>query len=266
MSNPPPLSVDPEQLGTAGGELLTSAGQLPAAPAPFMPVGKDPLSAAIISQIPHIEEPVMTQLPAVQAQSTKTANNVVAAAQAYSSTDQQLGGQISQEMQTLPNTTPGGGSGGPASPAGADSMGQMTGMVGQVAQMPMQVMGAAAALPQGVMQGAQQVGQQVQQVAGQFGQGGTGGQTGYGGQGDSAATANNSGGGFPEGERAEEPKPDGGHAREDDPGDTGRDGAAASDPGAERAPDTTDMNRDGAAASPGPGRHRATEPDDRIDL
>ena len=110
------------------------------------------------------------------------------------------------------------------------------------------------------------MGQQVQQVAGQLGQGGTGGQTGPGGQGDSAARAGSPGGGFPEGERAEEPKPDGGPAREDDPRAKERDGAAAAHPGAERAPDTTDMNREGAAGSPGPGRHRATEPDDRIDL
>ncbi|GAB3220340.1 hypothetical protein [Mycolicibacterium hippocampi] len=250
MGNPPPLSVDPEQLGTAGGELLTSAAQLPSAPPPFAPVGADPLSAAIIGQIPEVEGPVMTQLPAVQAKSTKTASNVVAAAQAYSSTDQQLGGQISQEMQNLPGA-PGTASGDPAPAAGSDSMSQMMGtpmqMAGQMAQMPMQAMGAAAAVPQGVMQGAQQVGQQVQQVAGQFGQGDSGGQTGLGEQGDSAAEASSAGGEFPDGER-----------------DTERDGAAAADPGAERAPDTTD--HEGAAASSGPGRHRAAEPDDRIDL
>lgn len=261
MSNPPPLSVDPEQLGMAGGQLLSSAEQLPTAPPPFvLPVGRDPLSMAIHGQIPAVETPVATQLPQVQAQSTKTARNVVGAAEAYATTDQQLGGQIGKEMQNLPNA-PGGGSGGTAASSGAGAMGQMTGMVGQVAQMPMQVMGAVAAVPQGVMQGAQQ----VQQVAGQFGQGGAGGQNGSGGQGDSAAKASSPGGGFPEGQRAEEPKPDGGPAREDDPHDKERDGAAA-DPGAERAPDTTDMNREGAAVSPGPGRHRATEPDDRIDL
>ncbi|MGB3232173.1 MAG: hypothetical protein WA944_10875 [Mycobacterium sp.] len=248
---------------------MTSAAQLPPAPPPFAPAGADPLSTAIISQIPNIEGPVMTQLLAVQAQSTKTANNVVAAAQAYSSTDQQLGGQISQEMQSLPGA-PGTGSGGPASAAGssADSMSQMVStpmqMAGQMAQMPMQVMGAAAAVPQGVMQGAQQVGQQVQQVAGQFGQGSSGGHSGTVGQGDSAAKADGPGGGFPEGQPAEEPEPDGGQAREDDPHDNERDGAAAADPGAERAPDTTD--REGDAASSGPGRHRAAEPDDRIDL
>ncbi|MDZ4265719.1 MAG: hypothetical protein U1D00_08500 [Mycobacterium sp.] len=265
MSNPPPLSVDPEQLGLAGGQLLSSANQLPPAPPPFLPVGSDPLSAAIIGQIPAVETPVATQLPRVQAQSTKTARNVVGAAEAYATTDQQLGGQIDKEMQNLP-TAPGGGSGGTAASSGAGAMGQMTGMVGQVAQVPMQVMGAVAAVPQGVMQGAQQVGQQVQQVAGQFGQGGTGGQTAPGGQGDSAAKASIPGGGPPEGERAEEPTPDTGPAREDDPRDKERDGAAAAHPGAERAPDTADTSREGATASPGSGRHRATEPDDRIDL
>ena len=167
MTNPAPLSVDPEQLGLAGGQLLASAAQLPTAPAPFMPVGTDPLSVAIIGQIPVVDGPPMTELPLVQAQSASTARNVVGAAEAYASTDQQLGGQISKEMQNLPGA-PGSG------PGDGGSMGQMSQMMSmpmQMAQMPMQVMGAVAAVPQGAMQGAQQVGQQVGQMAGQFGQG-----------------------------------------------------------------------------------------------
>ena len=118
MTNPAPLSVDPEQLGLAGDQLLTSAAQLPTAPAPFLPVGSDPLSVAIIEQIPAVDGPPMTELPLVQAQSTTTARNVVGAAKAYASTDQQLGGQIGKEMQNL-SGAPGTGSG------GAGSMGQM---------------------------------------------------------------------------------------------------------------------------------------------
>ena len=52
MGNPPPLSVDPEQLAAAGNELKYSASQLPAAPAPFGVVGSDPLTQAIDLQIP----------------------------------------------------------------------------------------------------------------------------------------------------------------------------------------------------------------------
>lgn len=265
MGNPPPLSVDPEQLGLAGGQLLSSAAQLPTAPPPFMPVGTDPLSVAIIGQIPAVETPVATQLPQVQAQSTKTAQNVVGAAEAYATTDQQLGGQIDKEMQNLPNA-PGLGSGGTAASSGGGALGQMTGMVGQMAQMPMQAMGAVAVVPQGIMQGAQQVGQQVQQVAGQFGPGGSGGQTGVGGQGDSTLKASSPGGDLPEGERAEEAKADGGHSRGDDPRTKEQDGAAAGRPGAERAPEETSRNGEGAAGPPASGRHRASKADGRIDL
>ena len=115
MGNPPPLSVDPEQLAAAGNELKYSASQLPAAPAPFGVVGSDPLTQAIDLQIPAIEDPIATQLPAVKAQATKTAQNVISAAEAYLTTDQQLGGQISQEMQNLPaaeGLSGGGGSAG----------------------------------------------------------------------------------------------------------------------------------------------------------
>ncbi|PRC60408.1 hypothetical protein C6A85_18455, partial [Mycobacterium sp. ITM-2017-0098] len=72
---PQPLSVDPEELAAAGNELSSAAGQLPPPPPPFMPVGADPLSAAIIGQIPAIELPIETQLPLIKAQSTATARN-----------------------------------------------------------------------------------------------------------------------------------------------------------------------------------------------
>ena len=88
MGNPPPLSVDPEQLAAAGNELTYSASQLPNAPAPFGVVGSDPLTQAIDLQIPAIEDPIATQLPAVKAQATKTAQNVISAAEAYLTTDQ----------------------------------------------------------------------------------------------------------------------------------------------------------------------------------
>jgi hypothetical protein len=255
MTNPAPLSVDPEQLGLAGGQLLTSAAQLPTAPAPFMPVGTDPLSVAIIGQIPMVDGPPMTELPLVQEQSTATARNVVGAAEAYASTDQQLGGQIDKEMQNLPGA-PGSGAG------GAGPMGQMNQMMsmpmqmaGQMAQMPMQVMGGVAALPQGVMQGAQQVGQQVGQMAGQFGQGGAGGPSGVGGQGDSAGRNSGIPGGEPpEAERAEERRPQ------------EREGAAAGQPGSERAPAAEEQDGNTEGNPQAPGRHRLPDSTDGIDL
>lgn len=263
MGNPPPLSVDPEQLRAAGHSLVASAADLPAAPVPFTPAGSDPLSLAIIGQIPEVDGPIMAQLPVLEAQATKTASSVVAAADAYEATDQQLGGQISQEMQT-PGAVGTGGGGAPGGPAAAGSagsvtaagaagsagggatgsMGQLMGMPMQMAQMPMQVMGAVAAAPQGAMQGVQQVGQQVSQMAAQFGQGGMG---------TSSGDMTRSG-------AADGPTTDGASPR---------DGAAAADPNTERAPEHRDTvaeetTRDGDEKSP--GRHRRPEAVDQVNL
>ncbi|QFS89201.1 hypothetical protein FIV07_00510 [Mycobacterium sp. THAF192] len=259
MGNPPPLSVDPEQLAAAGNELKYSAGQLPDPPGPFGVVGSDPLTQAIDLQIPAIEQPIATQLPAVKAQATKTAGNVIAAADAYLKTDQQLGGQISQEMQNLPaaeGLSGGGGSAGGAAASaaggtagaagsaagGAGSMSQMMStpmqMASQMSQMPTQAMGAVTSAPQGVMQGAQQVGQQVQQMVGQFGEAGSS-NVGSGPHAEPAA----------------------------------QEGAAAGDTRAERAPEVKDVPEakdkvegEDAAREESGGRHRRAEDDPGIDL
>ncbi len=259
MGNPPPLSVDPEQLAAAGNELNYSAGQLPDPPGPFGVVGSDPLTQAIDLQIPAIEQPIATQLPAVKAQATKTAQNVISAAEAYLTTDQQLGGQISQEMQNLPAaeglsggagsaggaaaSAAGGTAGAAGSAAGAaGSMSQMMStpmqMASQMSQMPMQAMGSVTSAPQGVMQGAQQVGQQVQQMVGQFGEAGSS-DLGSGPHAEPAA----------------------------------QEGAAAGDPAAERAPESRDVpeakdKAEGAEAAreESGGRHRRVEDNPGIDL
>lgn len=259
MGNPPPLSVDPEQLAAAGNELKYSASQIPAAPAPFGVVGSDPLTQAIDLQIPAIEDPIATQLPAVKTQATKTAQNVISAAEAYLTTDQQLGGQISQEMQNLPASeglsggsgsaggaaaSAAGGTAGAAGSAagGSGPMGQMMGMpmqmASQMSQMPTQAMGAMTSAPQGVMQGAQQVGQQVQQMVGQFGEAGSS---------DVAS---------------------GPHAES-----AAQEGAAAGDATAERAPEAKDVPEakdkvegDEAVREESGGRHRRAEEDPSIDL
>ena len=259
MGNPPPLSVDPEQLAAAGNELKYSAGQLPDPPGPFGVVGSDPLTQAIDLQIPAIEQPIATKLPAVKAQATKTAQNVISAAEAYLTTDQQLGGQISQEMQNLPaaeGLSGGAGSAGGAAASaaggtagavgsaagGAGSMSQMMStpmqMASQMSQMPTQAMGAVTSAPQGVMQGAQQVGQQVQQMVGQFGEAGSS-NVGSGPHAEPAA----------------------------------QEGAAAGDTRAERAPEVKDVPEakdkvegEDAAREESGGRHRRAEDDPGIDL
>ncbi|PRC41771.1 hypothetical protein C6A85_000000113915, partial [Mycobacterium sp. ITM-2017-0098] len=225
---------------------------------PFMPVGADPLSAAIIGQIPAIELPIETQLPLIKAQSTATARNVTDAAQMYLAADERNGAAISQQMQTLPTAvSPRGGGSAPPAAAGADSMSQMMGMpmqmAGQMAQMPMQMMGAVAAVPQGAMQGVQQAGQQVQQMVGQFGQGGTGNQSETS-EGGATPAAEQSGD-----QRAESLTPDNEDRKQEG-------GAASGRPEDEVAPQPEGTASESSSPTTPPGRHRAAEPDDGINL
>lgn len=255
MTNPAPLTVDPDALAAAGGALSAAAADLPPAPDPFMPVGTDPLSATIIEQIPFVEGPIYDQLPVVKAQATQTASNVRNAASAYTAADQRIGGAIDAEMQDVAGVGGGlPGSAGGAAGSAAGSAGTAAGgagsagggmsqmmsmpmqMASQMSQMPMQVMSAVQQAPQGVMQGVQQVGQQVQQMVGQFG--GASGAGGAGGESGSGIE-------IPEAEKIEDPN----------------DGASAGDPGAERAPETETKDK---AEEDSPGRHRAA--DDRINL
>lgn len=53
------LQVDHEKLADAGGRLGEHAGHVPETPAGFTVSGSDPLSAAIATQIPKIEQPVI---------------------------------------------------------------------------------------------------------------------------------------------------------------------------------------------------------------
>ena len=262
---PPPLSVDPEELSAAGGALHSAASDLPPPPSPFMPVGADPLSAEIIGQIPAIETPIVTKLPLVKTQSTTTAQNVIDAAQMYVAADQRNGAAISQQMQNVPTPgSPGSGGSAPAAggsaPAagGADPMSQMMGMpmqmAGQMAQMPMQMMGAVAAVPQGAMQGVQQAGQQVQQMVGQFGQGGTGSQGGGGSEASLPSVPEP-----PSDQFVEAPASETNDATQDD-------GATAGNSQEERAPERDDADRESDSATAPPGRHRAAEPSDGINL
>lgn len=234
----PPLSVDPAQLSAAGGALKSSALELPQAPAPFMPVGTDPLSTAIIGQIPAVETPIATQLPLIKAEATTTASNVEDAAEAYATTDQQNGAAIDEVMQKRPPQMPTGSSGGSVpGGGGTDAMSQMMGMPMQMAQMPMQMMSGMASAPQGLMQGAQQAGQQVQQMAGQFGQGGTGPNAGA----------------APQMPAPELSMPE-----------SASEGAQAGEPDAERAPSREETSEEKEPQAP--GRHRAAEADERINL
>ena len=54
-----PLKVDHEKLAQAGGRLDAHADSIPQPPAPFTVSGSDALSAAIATQVPQIEQPVI---------------------------------------------------------------------------------------------------------------------------------------------------------------------------------------------------------------
>ncbi len=181
---PETLGVDTEMLSRFGSELVTVASQIPQMPSPLTLSGGDAISAAIMARMPELETPIQTGLAEVKAAATKTANNIVAAAERYAQTDEQLaraieaageptagGGAVdgagsgaAGHVQSVAATGAGGAAGSTGSPAG--SMGQVGSMMstpmqmaGQVAQMPMQAMGMAASVPQSAMQGVQQVSQ-----------------------------------------------------------------------------------------------------------
>ena len=82
--------MDPTLLSSLGNELITSAGTIPLAPPPFTTPGMDAISLSIMAQAPGLEAPILSGLPEVKAEATKTATNIVAAAQQYLQTDEQL--------------------------------------------------------------------------------------------------------------------------------------------------------------------------------
>jgi hypothetical protein len=159
----PPLKVDPEQLAKLGGQLLSAAGDLPEAPAPFTVTGTDAISQAIADKLPGLEGPIQEALPQLKAEASGTASNVVTAAGKYASTDAQLAADYAKHQFDSAGAS---GSSGGAGSGGGDAMSQMGQMMSmplqmasQAAQLPMQAMGAVSSVPQGIMQGVQQIGQ-----------------------------------------------------------------------------------------------------------
>lgn len=229
-----PLGVDAGALRGYGMDLLTAAGDIPAAPAPFAVTGADAISQKISSLLPSIEGPILDGLPQVKAEAQATAERVVSAADTYQRVDEELAGKVRENGFGEPGCEAAAGGGEPGSATGAEGvsgsgaagsgmggaggsgaggadpmsqMGQMMGVpmqiASQAAQIPMQALGALAAVPQAIVQGMQQ----VSQLAG-----------GLGGESDAEKDEESS----PEEDRAEEPKPE--------------KAAAAERTGAERAP------------------------------
>ncbi len=191
------LRVDTGVLATHGQGLLGVAGAIPAAPAPVVPAGGDPLSSAIAAQVAEVVAPMVAARPAAKAEATRYAQAVVNATRAYESTDKQAGAKLHRLASGMPDpgagvpggvpaSGGGGGVGGPAGPPrtgvpaggarvspvaggqpeGLGSMGQWAGtpmqMASRAGQLPMQM---GAAIPQGMMQGARAAMAQVSQVS-----------------------------------------------------------------------------------------------------
>jgi hypothetical protein len=232
------LRVDTALVRQSGGKLETIAGLIPEPPATFRPAGTDALSTAISGKIAEVVDPVLAQMPIAKDELTRFAQNVLAAADRYDSTDRQIAEEILRRLGLFQEAGPGSGgpvggtgpgapgspgvpspqTGSPAAGAGqSDQMGQLLQMpmqmAQQAAQIPMQLASLAAAIPQAMMQGVQSAVQQASQLA-QLGEG--------------EETLPDEDAPTPEDEREE--RPDGKNAPESE--------AAPSNSGGERAPDT----------------------------
>jgi hypothetical protein len=109
------LGVDPKSLSNLGNDLLSSADDIPAPPAPFTVTGSDPISTKIKGMQSSLETPIQTGLPEAKTGAKKTANSIVASASMYETTDEQLAKQIEQHTFDKPGgPSSGGGLGGGA--------------------------------------------------------------------------------------------------------------------------------------------------------
>ena len=96
------LGVDPKSLSNLGNDLLSSADDIPAPPAPFTVTGSDPISTKIKGMQSSLETPIQTGLPEAKTGAKKTANSIVASASMYETTDEQLAKQIEQHTFDRP--------------------------------------------------------------------------------------------------------------------------------------------------------------------
>ncbi len=192
-----PLRVDAPLVRESGAKLELMAGEIPAPPPVFSPAGADALSTAIAGRVGEVVTPAVTALPVTKEELTRYAQNVLAAADTYDSTDRRLAEEILKRLGEFESAQGSGGAGlapggaagagapraagaastgagtaGAPAAGGADQAGQLGQMMGmpmqmaqQAAQIPMQLAGMAAAIPQGIMQGVQSAMQQMGQLS-----------------------------------------------------------------------------------------------------
>ncbi|WP_319450283.1 MULTISPECIES: hypothetical protein [unclassified Mycobacterium] len=90
------LGVDGKLLNNVGNDLVSSAGNIPAPPAPFATAGTDPISAKIATGLAKLETPIQTGLPELKTSATQIGGKIAAAGGKYDQTDEQLAKQIEQ--------------------------------------------------------------------------------------------------------------------------------------------------------------------------
>ncbi len=169
MGDPPSLRVDTPALNWTPADVTVP-------PVPVIAPGPDPMSTMIAAIMPELGVPLATAVAETRAREERFAANLVAARNAYQTTDDAGEQEIRtvSDAQLAAASAPTGVS--TAAGSGMGEMGQLLGtatqMAGQAVQAPIQAMGMAASLPQGVMQGTQSVIQQFGQVAGQAGEDG----------------------------------------------------------------------------------------------
>jgi hypothetical protein len=164
----PDLRVNVEQLNWDSAEVTVPG-------VPQFPPGADPMSVMVAAIMPEIAVAVTEAVAATLAREERFAGDLTAAGRTYQNTDGAAQQQIQSAGAAVEPASAAAGAGAPqsaGSSAGqAGQLGQMMGMAGQAAQIPMQMMGMAAAIPQGIMQGVQSAMQQVGQMSGMGGQG-----------------------------------------------------------------------------------------------
>ncbi len=138
-------------------------------PLPEVSPGDDPMSALIAAIMPELSAIIAEQVAATREREERFAGNVTGARSAYQNTDgagQQLIRSAAESPGISPAAVPAGAP--PAQPGQFGQFGQLMStamqMASQAAQLPMQIAGMAAAVPQGIMQGAMQ---QFDQATGQ---------------------------------------------------------------------------------------------------
>jgi len=165
MATVPNLRVNEEALHWDPAEVTAPS-------VPAMAGGEDPMSQLVSEVMPEVAAKVAQMVADTRAREVEFAANIEAAKRAYRGTDADAEQDLRAAEQQIhsPDVTSGGSTAG----SRASSFRAQSSAFGQLLSAPMQIIGAAASMPQGVMHGVQDVGGQVGQLAGSVAENTTG--------------------------------------------------------------------------------------------